>query len=122
MLLKTFFTYQLIEKTEESISVALQLNKEHDIYKGHFPQMPITPGVCQVQLLKEVLELELGKGFLLESAKDIKFINMINPNEIANIQLDIKYKDVDDKHLQVSGVIFQNEVKFLKIRANFCEK
>ncbi len=122
MLLNTFFTYQLIEKTEESISVALQLNKEHAIYKGHFPQMPITPGVCQVQLLKEVLELELGRGFLLESAKDIKFINMINPNEIASLQLDIKYKNIDDKNLQISGVIFQNEVKFLKIRANFCEK
>ncbi len=122
MLLDTFFTYQLIEKKEEFLSVSLQLNTQHDIYKGHFPQMPVTPGVCQVQMLKEIMELELGRSYLMESAKDIKFINMINPNEVSNLQLDIEYKNIHDKTIQVSAVILKNEIKYFKIRAKFCEK
>ncbi len=122
MLLDTFFTYQLIEKKEEFLSVSLQLNTKHDIYKGHFPRMPLTPGVCQVQMLKEILESELGRPYQLESAKDIKFINMINPNEVSNFQLDIEYKNNPDKTMRVSAVILKNEVKYFKIRAKFCEK
>ena len=35
----------------------IHLYAEHPIYKGHFPQIPIAPGVCLVQIIKEILML-----------------------------------------------------------------
>ncbi|NJO89814.1 MAG: hypothetical protein HC831_13355 [Chloroflexia bacterium] len=73
-------------------------------------------------MLKEILEFELGRSYLMESAKDIKFINMINPSKVSNLQLDIEYKTNHDKTIQVSAVILKNEIRYFKIRAKFCEK
>ena len=34
----------------------IKLDPEHFIYKAHFPGEPITPGVCIMQIAKELLE------------------------------------------------------------------
>ena len=35
--------------------VKIRLNPDHEIYRAHFPGNPITPGVCIVQIISEVL-------------------------------------------------------------------
>ena len=34
----------------------IRLNGEHEIFKAHFPGEPITPGVCQLQMVVECAE------------------------------------------------------------------
>ena len=47
--------------SEKEISVVIELNQQHAIYSGHFPDQPIVPGVCQIQIVKELLEDLMGK-------------------------------------------------------------
>ena len=32
--------------------VQVMLNPQHAIYNGHFPQQPVVPGVCMLQMIK----------------------------------------------------------------------
>ena len=32
------------------------VNENHFIYKAHFPNNPITPGVCMVQMIEEIMK------------------------------------------------------------------
>ena len=41
--------------TENSLSILIRLNAKHSIYEGHFPEQPITPGVVQLAIIKELL-------------------------------------------------------------------
>ena len=34
--------------------VQVMLNPQHAIYSGHFPQQPVVPGVCMLQIIKRV--------------------------------------------------------------------
>lgn len=41
---------------ETDWKVRVMLNPQHSLYAGHFPQQPVVPGVCTLQMIKECLE------------------------------------------------------------------
>ena len=120
-MLNNFYNYKIIEISDEKLIAKITLNKDHKIYKGHFSDMPITPGVCQLQMVKEILALELNKKLKLISAKDIKFLNMINPLEINELIIEVKLSILENGDIKINGLMTAENKKFLKIRAIFAE-
>lgn len=59
----------------------VSLDKEHYIYGAHFPGNPVTPGVCIIQLCKELTELHTGEKLWLKEIRNVKFLSVINPRE-----------------------------------------
>ncbi len=55
MALDKLYTFKVLKKNNEIIIADISFNPEHNIYKGHFPGLPITPGVCQVKWVKDVI-------------------------------------------------------------------
>ncbi|MBR1633305.1 MAG: hypothetical protein IJ686_06080 [Bacteroidales bacterium] len=57
----------------------VRLNPEHIIYKAHFPEQPITPGVIIVRMAVELLSESLGRRVRLVAAPNIKFSSPLFP-------------------------------------------
>ncbi|MDD4142453.1 MAG: hydroxymyristoyl-ACP dehydratase, partial [Bacteroidales bacterium] len=57
----------------------IELNRDHDIFKGHFPGEPITPGVCIVKTALELANIAFKNKYQIKTAKNIKFLNIISP-------------------------------------------
>ena len=57
----------------------IRLNPEHTIYKAHFPELPITPGVILVRIGVELLGRMLGRKVHLVGAPNIKFTAPVYP-------------------------------------------
>ena len=56
MLLGDFFEISDINNAENgSIEALIKINKDHAIFNGHFPEFPIVPGVCMIQMVKEIV-------------------------------------------------------------------
>ncbi len=119
MLLNSFFTYTADAIEADKISTTLKLNKEHDIYNGHFPGMPVTPGVCQVQMVQEMINDCLNDSFVLASARDIKFLNFIDPQKTAELQMEFTMKKKTEEEISGSVLLHAGGVNFLKMRASF---
>lgn len=119
MLLNDFFTYQIVEKSDDRIITNIEFNKEHDIYKGHFPGLPITPGVCQVQMVQEILSDSLAKNCQLKSARDIKFLNFIDPAKVESLQLELNLSSINESTIAVNVLLSKNEINYLKMRSVF---
>lgn len=64
---------------------ALQLNPASFIYQAHFPGEPITPGVCIVQMAKELLEEILHLSLEISMVKNVKFLAVVSPLESTSI-------------------------------------
>lgn len=121
MLLKDFYTIQEIDPSDkENIKVSIELNKNHEIYKGHFPGNPIVPGVCLTQLIKELVENMEAREVKLVYADNIKFMAVVNP-EINNIlQIDLKIKHDDEQNIiKVNSVTYYKDKIFYKFKGNF---
>lgn len=110
--------YKTLESSlseDGSIKSKLLIDKEHAIFKGHFPGFPIVPGVCMVQMVKEQLEIATQRTLQLQSAGNIKFLSLINPLETPEIEVVVKYKLLEDNSLSAEGSIVVNEQAFFKI-------
>src|SRR5690606_34915961 len=89
MLIEGLYKITANEKTAEGISAAVLLNKDHAIFKGHFPGNPVMPGVCMIQIIKELTEEATGKNLFLAVSSNIKFMAIINPEKKLDFQLAI---------------------------------
>ena len=68
----------------------LRLNADHFIYKAHFPGLPVTPGVCIVQIVKELMEDFMGKRLSIEAVKNAKFLTVLSPVEIPVVTVEVQ--------------------------------
>ena len=74
----------------------IRLNAGHYIYRAHFPGEPITPGVCILQIAKELLETALGCGLDLSCVRNIKFLRIIKPDETPSLTFVVNPSESDD--------------------------
>jgi len=103
------------------IEARITINENSSVYAGHFPGFPVTPGVCQVLMIKEILEEELDVPLQLSKAKAIKFIAMHEPGKVKEIQTRIKYKMGENRVLNVNAQLFEGETKFLSFKGEFIQ-
>jgi len=123
MLIDGFYKVQSIEKVEDgALLVAIQLNKTHDVFKGHFPGNPITPGVCMIQIIKEVLETHVQQRLFLQRISNVKFTAIINPeiNDVVILEMSVieENKTVKVKNLSK----FEDGTIVLKCNSTFIYK
>jgi len=113
--------YKVKEKKQNSdsqISVVVELNPQHAIYKGHFPQQPIVPGVCQIQIVKELLEDLTGKKLQMTGGDNIKFTGMIIPDQSPVVNIDLDYKN-NAGEITCNAKLFFGETIFTKYKGKF---
>lgn len=121
MLLQDFYTANNIIKGDNIISADIIFNPAHDIFKGHFPQQPVVPGVCMVQIVKQVLEQSTNRLTRLKNASNIKFLSMIVPVENEIIKLKINYKNINNE-LDVSADLSNSQNLAFKFKGSFAIK
>jgi 3-hydroxyacyl-[acyl-carrier-protein] dehydratase len=110
--------YTILSKNvinENSFSATISINEKHDIFNGHFPQNPVVPGVCMLQMVKDLLEDELQKTVHLKSIGNVKFTAVVNPTQNPTLDIKITYELTDGKSYKINSIISSKEVVFLKI-------
>lgn len=54
---------------------------DHPIYKGHFPQKAVVPGVCTLTIIKECLAEILAQKVAFASIRECKYVSALTPQE-----------------------------------------
>lgn len=111
--------YTLLETTtdaEGNYNCRVRFNASHFIYEVHFQGNPITPGACLIQIIKELTELITGKKLFINEIKNLKFLNINNPNEQPEVifQLSLSLNEEENAYLS-KVIIFSGETVFAKI-------
>ena len=85
--------YEVQTKDESSATVLLS-DKQHPVFKAHFPMKPVLPGFVHFEIVSDVF------GIDIQTIKKAKFMKMVLPKQI------IRYERVDNKF----KVFHQDEV------------
>jgi 3-hydroxyacyl-[acyl-carrier-protein] dehydratase len=80
-LINDFYTIQDTQNVHGKWICKVALNPRHKIFEVHFPDHPITPGACVVQMASELLELYDDKTYQLKTAIKIRFKKPILPTD-----------------------------------------
>ena len=117
ILLEDFYTFLYHEPAPGSVKAKISINRDHKILKGHFPGLPIVPGVCMMQMIKEILEQVIGKETNLTQAADMKFLAVINPLENNLIHASVKYTTDEAGAINIVASLFKDELVHFKCKA-----
>jgi len=119
-LLNDFYTVEKIQHEENKISATIALNQQHAIFKGHFEQMPVVPGVCQTQIIKELLQNEIQKEVTLTKGDNIKFTGMIVPTQHPKVNVELSYNKEENQYKIDAKLFFENTI-FTKFKGTFTQ-
>jgi 3-hydroxyacyl-[acyl-carrier-protein] dehydratase len=116
MLLKDFYTLISLENTADSKYRALILiNEKHEVFKGHFPGNPIMPGVCMMQIIKELTEKITESSLFMQSLSNVKFMALINPFQTPELRLELDVTTTEDNLVKVKNMSYFDETVALKL-------
>jgi 3-hydroxyacyl-[acyl-carrier-protein] dehydratase len=119
MLQGNFFEISNLKVQDFTIQADLEINARHKIFQGHFPQQPVVPGVCMMQMVKEIIEQVIEKKTNLSKAAEMKFLAVIDPLQNNHIQATLKYAIEEDDCISVSARVFKNELIHFKFKGLF---
>ena len=122
ILLNDFFHIlsSVCDETTGTYDVAL--NPEHFIFKAHFPGNPITPGVCQLGMVEELLSAQVGQPLRLSSINNIKYMNIISPLENPELQVRLSRIQPTDDGFSVQAVLTTETASFTKMSLRLTPK
>jgi len=115
---KTF--YRVKEQTTEDtkLRAVLQIHPENEIFKGHFPDIPIVPGVCMLQIVRELTEKKLEKILAISEVSNMKFISAFNPLEHNSAVMEISHVQMGEGY-KVMASLTDGPTVFFKLNAIF---
>jgi len=118
MLIECLYTIDDLNSVGGEITAKITLNSNHEIFKGHFPGNPIMPGVCMMQIIKELTEKVLNKELFLQTSTNIKFMAKINPEINPNLVLNISHSE-EEGVLKIKNTSYFEETLALKLNAKY---
>lgn len=80
MLMNDFYHIEYLQRDPNSVSCKVAFNSQHDIFKGHFPGQAVVPGVCMMEMVKELLEQQTDQDLWLTNAGQVKFLQLVTPD------------------------------------------
>jgi len=113
-----YFSIEHTEKAEQKFIFRIRLNAEHPVYKGHFPDVPVTPGVVLTDICRQLAQEITGKKLQLKESKSIKFLAMVNPlaTPVLHVAIDLSQTD---QHYSVQFTGSFDERVYFKIHGRF---
>lgn len=117
MLLNDFYSIKNQVAEAEKINAELIFEKDHAIFKGHFPGQPVVPGVCMLMLVKEILSAAWGHSFVFSDVPQLKFLTMINPDQHPEVDVQILLKKTGEGKTLVEATLKKDEIVFFKMKA-----
>lgn len=107
---------------ETDWKVRVMLNPQHSLYAGHFPQQPVVPGVCTLQMIKECLEKIYRTPLQYKQIASCKFLSVINPDETPELIFSFTIKRSEPDTLQVLVEGASSKEVCIKLKALLADK
>lgn len=122
MLLNDLYTIERIipRDTGNRYLVEIRLNPDHDIFKGHFPGDPVLPGVCIIQILKEIVSRQIRIDLLIDNIMTARFLSIIDPEADRVIYFDLELQSGrEDSHILCNASIYSGTNVFCRYKGTF---
>ncbi len=92
---------------------------DHIIYQAHFPGQPVTPGVCILQIISELLEVHFDADLKLNVVKSMKFVKPISPVDDSQVTMTFQQIAESNGMVTVKGDISSGDVLYTRFTLHY---
>ena len=116
MVLQDFYTVVSQKQINESTyDIVISVDAKHQIFEGHFPGNPVMPGVCMIQIIKDLTESISKQSLMIQTLTNVKFMALINPEINPELRLQLEIKETDEGTIKIKNTTWFNETVALKL-------
>lgn len=115
MLKDKYFCIKEKAQTEGSYTYKLQLMSDHEVYQGHFPGNPVSPGVCSIQTIRECCEDAIGQQLSIDTISQCRFLALLTPDKGNDLKLTLNLT-ADDEAYKVEATLEGNDTTYVKLK------
>jgi 3-hydroxyacyl-[acyl-carrier-protein] dehydratase len=119
--MEPYFSVESMEQTDGKTVAHIRLNDTHPVYTGHFPDVPVTPGVVLTDICRLLAQEICGSDLELKEAKSIKFLAMVNPKMTPELLVSIDLTEAENGYTGQFIGSFDERVYF-KIHGRFTKR
>lgn len=116
MLLDSLFIVKKYAAEGSEIKATLELDENQAVFKGHFPDQPVVPGVCMMQSVKELVERYVKQKLTVIEADNMKFLSVLDPRVNKVIQATVSIVN-NESSFSINASLFADNVTFFKLKA-----
>ncbi len=115
VLKESFFKIEGKLPSVDGVHYRIVLDPGHAIYAAHFPDNPITPGVCLIGIVRELAEEAAGCKLLLKEAVNVKFLQPVNPYIYTHIEVGITLRQTGNTLWKVTAGILKDQTTLARM-------
>lgn len=117
-ILQHFYTVNSKTEVEKGkVEFHVTINEQHPIFQGHFPNMPVTPGVVQLEMVKQLIAQHLNDSIILSEMNSCKYLAILDPTKESTVAIEITLAQLENGW-KVNAVI-KGSVIYSKISAHY---
>ena len=116
MLLENSY-YKIIGRSGEGLDAVFRvaLLPDCEVYKGHFPGNPVSPGVCNIETIKECAMLLTGKRLVIDTIRQCRLTAVASPSVSPEVEVTLSCSPVG-KGFAVTAKIADNERTYMEYK------
>lgn len=122
MLLKDkFFAVLHEEKVTANDAVYLcELMPDCDVYNGHFPGKPVSPGVCNIEMIRECAEMLVGCNLKIDTIKQCRLTAVASPAVCPKVDVKVSVAQIEGTNsYNVVASISDAERPYMELKGTF---
>lgn len=122
MLLKDKY-YKVMKQTRLDANngvFLLSLLPQADVYRGHFPQKPVCPGVCNIEAIRECAEMLLERDLAITTIKQCRLTAVASPKVCPLVDVTVsvaRIEGTDDYN--VVAKMADQETSYMELKGTF---
>lgn len=113
-MIEYFYNLVSFEAADSRFSARVELVQDNPIYKAHFPGHPITPGACQLEIVRAVTSKAAGKDVTISSMKSIKYLSAVDPLQTKGFTVEGQLSPDGDRTKCMASVV-DGDTVFTKV-------
>ena len=120
MLLKDkFFTVLHEERITANDAVFLcELRADCDVYRGHFPGKPVSPGVCNIEMIRECTEMLIGQDLQIDTIKQCRLTAVASPAICPKVDVKVTVAQVEGtENYNIVASIADASTSYMEMKA-----
>ena len=105
MLLKDkYFKVDSQQQNGDSAHFHVSLIADCDVYRGHFPGNPVSPGVCNIEMIRECFDLSVEGSPRIQTIDRCRLTAVASPQVSPELDIDLSWTKDDNGYRLVATV------------------
>jgi len=119
MLLKDKFFEVLHEEriTANDAVYLCELKSDCSVYAGHFPGKPVSPGVCNIEMIRECAEMLTGHDLKINTIKQCRLTAVASPTVCPKVDVKVNVAAIEGtQSYNVVATIADAERSYMELK------